>query len=96
MARHRQRKPLRERVAARKAGRPVEDEDTATASQPWRKWMSWTGAVLQVAALVLVLVETFRLIQSGFVGTDLGLVIVYLVVFFIGRVLQLIANFKRR
>jgi len=95
MAQYPRRRRLRERVADRQAGRP-EGADAGAKRGGWRKWTSWTGAVLQVTALVLVLVETFRLIQSGFVGTDLGLVIVYLVVFFLGRVLQLIAHFRRR
>lgn len=96
MAEHRHRKPLRERVAARKAGLSEEDEQGAPAAKrPWRKWMSWTGAVLQVAMLVLVILEALRMVRAGFVGADLGLVIVYLIVFFLGRILQLLARIRR-
>jgi len=94
MSSYRPRKPLRERVAERKAGR-LEEEDAPAPAAPWRKWTAWTGAVLQVIALVAVIIEALRMAQAGFVGADLGLVIVYLIIFFLGRILQLVARIRR-
>lgn len=89
------RKRLRERVAARKAGLPENEEGPPATKRPWRKWMSWTGAILQVAMLVLVILEALRMARAGFAGADLGLVVIYLIVFFAGRVLQLLAQIRR-
>lgn len=88
------RRRLRERVAARKAGLPEPDE--ASAPTPWRKWLRWLGVTMQLVSFLLLLLEVFALVERGFIGIRHGLLVSYLVVFFTGRVLQMIAGFRRR
>lgn len=88
------RRSLRERVAARKAGLP---EEPGAVEQPqWRKPLRLAGIAMQLVAFLLLLVEIVGLVERSFVGIDHGLLVTYLVVFFTGRVLQMIAGFRRR
>ncbi|GEQ99406.1 hypothetical protein JCM17845_00300 [Iodidimonas gelatinilytica] len=93
MAHHPRRKPLRERVAARKAG--LSEYEGAAAPKPWRKWLRYGGMGMQLVSFVLLVVEVFRMIETDFHGVDQSRIITYLVVFFTGRVLQMIAGFTR-
>ncbi|GGO12513.1 hypothetical protein GCM10007972_17570 [Iodidimonas muriae] len=50
---------------------------------------------MQLVSFVLLVVEVFRMIETDFHGVDQSRIITYLVVFFTGRVLQMIAGFTR-
>ena len=94
MTDHPHRRRLRERVAARKAGLPEPGE--APPQSQWRKSLRLAGIAMQLVSFLLLLLEVFALVERGFVGIDHGLLVTYLVVFFTGRVLQMIAGFRRR
>lgn len=51
---------------------------------------------MQVGTFLLLVVELFRMIETDFTGIDQARIITYLVVFFTGRVLQMIAGSSRR
>ncbi|WP_281300800.1 MULTISPECIES: hypothetical protein [unclassified Iodidimonas] len=93
MTPHPKRKSLRERVAARKAGLP--EYEGVAEPKPWRRWLRYSGMVMQIIAFVLLVIEVFRMIETDFFGIDQSRIIIYLVVFFTGRVLQMIAGFSR-
>ncbi len=81
-------KSLRERVAARAAGggpaRPAR----------WRRWLRYSGMAFQIVAFLLLLVEAFRFLDRGFRDLHTGLVTAYLVIFFAGRLMQVIASLR--
>lgn len=81
-------------MAARKAGLP--EDDHGPSPQSWRKWMRLGGMAMQVVTFLLLVVELFRMIETDFTGIDQARIITYLVVFFTGRVLQMIAGSSRR
>ncbi len=88
MVRNLRRKSLRERVAERAAGR---------ASRPpgrWRRWLRHSGMAFQIVAFLLLLVEAFRFLDRGFRDLHTGLATAYLVIFFAGRLMQVIASFR--
>ena len=89
MVRNPRRKSLRERVAERAAG--------AAPSPParWRRWLRWSGMAFQIVAFLLLVVEAFRFLDRGFRDLHTGLVTAYLVIFFAGRLMQVIASFRR-
>ena len=87
MTQYRRKKSLRERVAARKAGRS-EFEGNVT-EPPWRNKLRWAGSFFQTIALVLMLFEIYRLFGRGFRDVNYVLITIYSGAFFIGRFIQI-------
>ncbi|MFQ5347372.1 MAG: hypothetical protein ACE5ED_05965 [Rhodothalassiaceae bacterium] len=90
MVRRLRHKGLRARVAERANG---------AAPRPparWRHWLRLTGMGLQIVSFVLLLLEAFQFLDRGFRDLQTGLVTAYLVIFFAGRLMQVIASFRPR
>lgn len=87
MADYRRRKRLRDRVAARKAGRSEYEHDGAPPN-PWRARLRWIAIGCQALALILVLVEIGILLEQNFLGVDYVRLTVYVGLFFMGRLIQ--------
>lgn len=84
---------LRERVAARKSGVEPDGPEPETRSLTW---LAWLGIGLQLVTFVLLCIDFFRLIENGFIGIRYGWLVTLLLLFFTGRLLQMIAGFRRR
>lgn len=81
-------------MAARKAGLP-EDDMSVKSGKTWRTWLRLGGMAMQVIVFILLVIELFRIIETDFTGIEQGQIVAYLVVFFTGRVLQMIAGSSR-
>ena len=90
------RKPLRQRIAERKAGygRPVE----SAAARLWRRRLAMLGNLLQGVALILLVIDVLPLIQEGFDGAarlNYTRITVYALVFVLGRIVRAGADLSR-
>jgi len=84
MARKQQmpRKPLRQRVAERKAGiKPDEDPSTIK----WRKRLGFLANILQGVALIMLLIYLFQYMTGDIAGLNYMVVGLYAILFVIGR-----------
>lgn len=76
------RKPLRQRVAERKAGiRPEESEKTVL----WRKRLTFLANVLQAVALIGLMTYVYEFVNRGMTGVNYLVVGIYVILFVIGR-----------
>ncbi len=76
------RKPLRQRVAERKAGiRPEESEKTVL----WRKRLTFLANVLQAVALIGLMIYVYEFVNRGMTGVNYLVVGIYVILFVIGR-----------
>jgi hypothetical protein len=94
MAHIRRRKSLRERVAARKAGRSEYEDEIP--EQPWRIKLKWFAVFCQTLALGLLLFEIWRLFERDFRNVNYVLVTIYSGVFFLGRFIQIGLSVSRK
>ena len=84
---YRRRKRLRERVEARKRGlSEYVDGDEETPF--WFTGLRWLAVALQATALILVMIEIYALISTGFIDVNYTKIAVYVAVFFTGRIIQ--------
>lgn len=80
------RKPLRQRVAERKAGiRPEESEKTIV----WRRRLTFFANVLQGVALIGLMIYVFEFVQRGMTGINYLVVGIYVILFVLGRALKI-------
>lgn len=80
------RKPLRQRVAERKAGiRPEESEKSIA----WRKRLVFLANILQGVALIGLMIYVFEFVNRGMSGVNYLVVGVYVILFVIGRGLKI-------
>ena len=87
MTKYRKRKSLRDRVAARQAGRSEYEEDVPESSI--RVKIRWFGIICQTLALGLLLFEIWRLFERDFQNVNYVLVTIYSGAFFLGRFIQI-------
>jgi len=80
------RKPLRQRVAERRAGIPEEESQKSVL---WRKRLTFFANVLQGAALLLLLIYVFEFMNRGMIGINYTVVIFYVIIFVIGRAIKI-------
>lgn len=86
------RKPLRQRVAERRAG--IVDEGDQKKLK-WNRRLGFFANVLQGIALLLLLIYFFEFMRRDFVGINYTVVIFYAVVFLIGRGIKLVLDIQR-
>lgn len=80
------RKPLRQRVAERKAGiKPEEDQATIK----WRRRLGFLANVLQGVALVMLLIYLFQYLTGDIAGLNYMVVGLYAILFVIGRAIKI-------
>ena len=86
------RKPLRQRVAERKAG--IVDEGDPK-KRAWNRRLGFFANVLQGIALLLLMIYFFEFMRRDFVGINYTVIIFYAVVFLIGRSIKLVLDIQR-
>ncbi len=90
------RKPLRQRVAERKAGYGRREESET--ARLWRRRLGTLGNLFQIVALILLVVEVLPLIQGGLEGVaslNYMRITVYALVFVLGRIVRAGADLTR-
>lgn len=86
------RKPLRQRVAERKAGIKPEESDQA---KLWRRRLTFLANVLQGVALILLVIYVFEFAPRGMTHVNFVLVGIYIAIFVIGRALKIAIDIQK-
>lgn len=86
------RKPLRQRVAERRAGiKPEADEKT----EKWRKRFTFFANVLQGVALAMLLIYMFQYLIGDVASLNYMIVGFYAILFIIGRAIKIGLDIQR-
>ena len=86
------RKPLRQRVAERRAGIKPEASERAL---KWRKRLSFFANILQGVALVALMIYIFQYLTGDVTGLNYVVIGLYAVLFVIGRVIKIGLDVQR-
>lgn len=86
------RKPLRQRVAERRAG--IKPEDDASTLK-WRKRLGFAANILQGVALVMLLIYLFQFLTGDIKSLNYMIIGFYAVLFIIGRVIRIAIDIQK-